>query len=74
MDEEKIVETTWADIRGANCTCDNPSDHGSMVHKVNESHKRDYDGSRRVYADEVSTSTALRQRAAKARSKMNGHG
>lgn len=47
-----------------------PYDRSRMVARVDESHERDYDGSRRIYADSVSTSQALVKRA---RANLNGH-
>ena len=41
--------------------------------RVNESLKKDFDGSRRRYADRVSTSEALRNRRIKYLAQKNGH-
>lgn len=48
---------------GGICRCSSPAEHIKLVDKVNDSFKRDYDGSRRKIADQVSTSEALRKRA-----------
>jgi hypothetical protein len=45
-----------------------------IVKAVNESHKRDYDGSRRSYADQVSRTETVRNRAKAALAERNGHG
>ena len=52
-----------ARIEGSKCMCSSEEEHALLVQNVNESHKLDYDGSRRAYADRVSTSQALRKRA-----------
>lgn len=44
-----------------------------IVASVNASTARDFDGSRRRYADRVSTSEALINRANAERAKSNGH-
>lgn len=44
-----------------------------MLKRVDESHKKDYDGSRRKYADKVSTSEALRNRVRTYHAQHNGH-
>lgn len=46
-------------------------EHEQIVIRVNAGHVSDYDGSRRKYADSVSTSEALCKRA---KASMNGHG
>jgi hypothetical protein len=55
---------------GGNCSCGSPEEHARLVASVDESHARDYDGSRRELALQVSTSEALRKRAV---SVTNGH-
>lgn len=47
-----------------------PFERALIVLKVDESHAKDYDGSRRIYADRVSTSQALVKRV---RANLNGH-
>lgn len=49
-------------------------EYNEMLKRINESHKRDYDGSRRIYADQVSRSEVLRNRAKAALAERNGHG
>jgi hypothetical protein len=49
-------------------------EQAQTLRRVEESHKKDYDGSRRKYADEVSTSTALRKRRMAYLAQQNGHG
>ena len=44
-----------------------------MLARIEESHKKDYDGSRRKYADEVSTSEALKKRRMAYLAQQNGH-
>lgn len=44
------------------------------VKRFNESLKKDFDGSRRKYADKVSTSQALCERRIKYLAQNNGHG
>jgi hypothetical protein len=49
-------------------------EYNEMLKRVNESHKKDYDGSRRIYADQVSRSEVLRNRVKAYNAKHNGHG
>jgi hypothetical protein len=48
---------------GSRCECGSPEEHAKLVANVDESFKRDYDGSRMRLALQVSTSEALRRRA-----------
>lgn len=48
---------------GNKCSCETLAEHDAMVNRVDASFAKDYDGSRRRYADQVSTSQALRKRA-----------
>lgn len=49
-------------------------EYDEMLTNVSNSHKRDYDGSRRRYADRVSTASALIRRTKIALAQRNGHG
>lgn len=50
-----------------------PEEREEMMARIDGSILQDFNGSRRRYADTVSTSQALRQRANEARAERNGH-
>ena len=65
--EQKLKEQYLSDW-------DEAIEYDKLIAQVVASHVADYDGSRRKYADSVSTSEALRKRVMIERAKRNGHG
>lgn len=68
--DEPIHEMSFSDFADG---MEEAAEHQEIVNNVNASHKKDYDGSRRRYADQVSTSEALRNRRMAWLSEQNGH-
>lgn len=70
-EDEPIVEFSAEDYIAA---IEAAHEYNDMLIRINESHKKDYDGSRRKYADQVSTASALIKRAKAGNAERNGHG